>query len=88
MRMRHLALVLAGAAAIAGVGAVARLPTEDECRASGRMIDPTRRHCVDGAGFVQLREHVMLHVTGGASLLLVPVFGALLFCLARRRRTA
>jgi hypothetical protein len=38
-----------------------QFPNEADCTASGRVVDPTRRQCEAGGGYVQLREHVILH---------------------------
>lgn len=38
-----------------------QFPNETECAASGRVVDPTHRHCEAAGGYVQLREHVILH---------------------------
>jgi hypothetical protein len=44
------------------VGFLQLFPNEADCVASGRIVDPTHRHCQAAAGdFVQLREHVILH---------------------------
>jgi hypothetical protein len=67
-----------------------RLPTAETCSLSGRMIDPTRRHCValDGS-YVQLREHAELHATEiGWLLILIGSTLFLVWLIARRiRRT-
>jgi hypothetical protein len=56
--MGALAVIAAGAAAW-----IISLPNMAECRASGRVVDPTERHCEsDGpAVFVQLQEHATFH---------------------------
>jgi hypothetical protein len=62
---------LALAAAI-GVVWILRLPNKEECRASGRTVDPTERHCDSATGFQQLEEHAWFHtreVAVGAALL-------------------
>lgn len=38
-----------------------QFPNEADCTASGRVVDPTHRHCEADGGYVQLREHVILH---------------------------
>ena len=44
------------------IGFLQLFPNEADCVASGRIVDPTHRHCEAAAGsYVQLREHVMLH---------------------------
>ena len=50
--------------AVAGLAAVAwvlSLPTKTECAASGRVVDPTERHCESADGFQQLQEHAWFH---------------------------
>ena len=62
-------------------------PTEETCRASGRVVDPTGRHCVAADGYVQLREHVLFHtsqVVAIAAIVLVP--GWIGYRAVRRRR--
>lgn len=77
-RMRRVTLVrvvIAVLAAIA-IGAAAwiiSLPNMAECRASGRIVDPTERHCESGATFQQLQEHATMH----AAQVVILFFGAL-----------
>jgi hypothetical protein len=83
--MRRLILLVLLGAAI-GVGLLSRLPTADGCRASGRRVDPTGRHCLDGNGYVQLREHVIMHTV--EVLVLLGIAGVLtggVWALRRRR---
>ena len=69
-----------------GAAILSRFPYEERCRATGRTVDPTRRHCVDSTGYVQLREHVLFHTADG--LVVVAVAGALAWgSWALRRRT-
>ena len=60
-------------AAIIGFGWVFSLPSRSECTASGRIVDPTERHCVSSSGYEQLQEHALFHsreaVLGAAILL-------------------
>ena len=62
-------------AAIVGFGWVFSLPSKSECTASGRIVDPTERHCESAAGFQQLQEHALFHsretVLGAAILLAI-----------------
>jgi hypothetical protein len=60
--MKVLAGVMSISAAI-GFGWVFSLPSKEQCRASGRVVDPTERHCLDGAGYQQLEEHALFHST-------------------------
>jgi cbb3-type cytochrome oxidase subunit 3 len=53
-----------GALAVAAVSAtiwIISLPNQTECRASGRMVDPTERHCTSATGYQQLQEHATFH---------------------------
>ena len=81
--MRWIASFLAVVAVI-GFGWVVSLPSKAECVASGRVVDPTERHCESAAGYEQLQEHALLHarevVLGTA---LVVVVG---YALVRHRR--
>jgi hypothetical protein len=73
-----------GVAAVIGLWWVLSLPNKDECLASGRVVDPTERHCESPAGFQQLEEHAWFHsreVMLGAALL----WGGA-FALHRRQR--
>ena len=58
--MRFVAAILVLAAAV-GFGWVFSLPSMGECRASGRIVDPTERHCESADGYVQLQEHALFH---------------------------
>lgn len=53
--------VITAIIALAGFGWVFSLPSKKECAASGRVVDPTERHCLDGAGYQQLEEHALFH---------------------------
>ena len=73
------------AIAVAAAAWIVSLPNMAECRASGRIVDPTERHCESGATFVQLQEHATFHATQVVILALV-AFGALyiIYRLVRR----
>lgn len=74
--MRHFAR-LVGVIAIAGVAWIFSLPDRVECAASGRVVDPTERHCVAAGGFQQLQEHALFHasqVIVGAGILMAAVY--------------
>jgi hypothetical protein len=84
--MRRLAIVLAVAGVI-GFGWVFSLPSKAECVASGRVVDPTERHCESPGGFVQLEEHALFHsrdVVLGTAILVALGYGFVVF---RRRRS-
>ena len=73
-RVRQALLAILALGAL-GLGLLAPFPTRERCRASGRAVDPTGRHCVASDGYVQLREHVLFHTAevvalGGAALAL------------------
>lgn len=85
--MRWLATVLAFAAVI-GFGWVFSLPSKAECVASGRVVDPTERHCESAAGFEQLQEHALFHsreVVLGTVILVALGYGVVRYL---RRRAA
>ena len=77
----RLAVIATGIAALMlGYIAFLRLfPNEADCVATGRVVDPTHRHCeAAGGSYVQLREHVILHTWEAltyAAILAVLVFG-------------
>lgn len=79
--------VLALAAGI-GLWWVLSLPNKNECIASGRIVDPTERHCESTGGYQQLEEHAWFHsrevILGGALLWV----GAYLLHRRQRRRSA
>lgn len=84
-------LLALAAVLVVGIGLLLTLPTEDACRASGGVVDPTHRRCVAGASSVQLREHILEHATD--PVLCVPtalLVGLGLWFAARtdRRRTS
>ena len=77
-------LVIFGA--IIGFGWVLSLPSKAECVASGRIVDPTERHCESSAGYQQLQEHALFHsrdVVLGATVLFAIGYAAYRY---RRRR--
>jgi hypothetical protein len=85
--MRYVAAFLLVAAAV-GFGWVFSLPSKSECTASGRIVDPTERHCESPDGFQQLQEHALFHsrdVLLGTAILLAAGYGAHRFW--RRRRS-
>ncbi|MGH8678417.1 MAG: hypothetical protein ACREUQ_08725 [Burkholderiales bacterium] len=69
---RRTLLVIGLAGCIVGWLWLWRLPTEEVCSRTGRIVDPTHRHCValDGS-YVQLREHMEGHATEAVWLLLL-----------------
>jgi len=58
--MRWLVTLLA-VTAIIGFGWVFTLPSKAQCVASGRVVDPTERHCESATGYQQLEEHALFH---------------------------
>ena len=52
-------------AVIVGFGWVFSLPSKSECLESGRVVDPTERHCESPTGYVQLQEHALFHSREG-----------------------
>jgi hypothetical protein len=58
--MRFVVTFLAIAALVGAVW-VFSLPTKADCVASGRVVDPTERHCESAGGYQQLREHAFFH---------------------------
>ena len=85
--MRYVAAFLLVAAAV-GFGWVFSLPSKSECTASGRIVDPTERHCESPDGYQQLQEHALFHsrdVLLGTALLLGVGYGARRYW---RRRSA
>ena len=74
--MRYVAIGI-GVAALIGFGWVFSLPSKAECVASGRVVDPTERHCESPTGYQQLREHALFHsrdVILGAALVLAGAY--------------
>lgn len=49
--------------AIAATAWIISLPSIAECRLSGRVVDPTERHCESGTTYQQLQEHATFHAT-------------------------
>ena len=69
--------VLLAISAFIGIGWVVTLPNRAQCAASGRVVDPSERHCEAAGGYVQLREHALFHsreVALGAALLWVAAY--------------
>jgi hypothetical protein len=58
--MRFVVAFLAVASLVGGAW-VFSLPTKAECVASGRVVDPTERHCESSDGYQQLQEHALFH---------------------------
>lgn len=84
--MRYVAAFLI-LAAVLGFGWVFSLPSKSECTASGRVVDPTERHCESADGYEQLQEHALFHsrdVVLGTVVLLAVGYGVHRW----RRRTA
>ena len=85
----RLAVGIMVVAAAIGFAWVFSLPDKDECVASGRVVDPTERHCQDARGYQQLHEHALFHtrdVAVGAGILFAVGYGVHRY--VRRRRTA
>jgi hypothetical protein len=64
---------LLAAVALGAAVWIVSLPNMAECRASGREVDSTERHCDSASDFVQLQEHATFHavqvvVMGGVLL--------------------
>ena len=49
--------------AIAALVWIGSLPDRAECSASGRVVDPTERHCETSTGYQQLQEHALFHAS-------------------------
>lgn len=77
-------------AAIIGFGWVFSLPSKAECVASGRVVDPTERHCQAATGYQQLQEHALFHagevVLG--TVILIAVGSALVWYVRRHSQQA
>ena len=87
MRRTVWALLLVLSVCTLAVGLLLQFPTRESCRASGRVVDPTERHCVAADGYVQLREHVLFHASQVVVLLGVALaLGTLGYWVVRRRR--
>jgi hypothetical protein len=52
-----------GLVALVAAGWNVSLPDQAECAASGRVVDPTERHCEATDGYVQLQEHALFHAS-------------------------
>ena len=80
-------LVLLSVATIATLVYLATLPSQAECRATGRIVDPTERHCESGDGFQQLQGHAAFHATeAGLGVLILLAGGfAIRVVIARSR---
>jgi hypothetical protein len=90
MKGRTCVRILIAALAVAAVGAatwIISLPNQTECRASGRMVDPTERHCTSATGYQQLQEHATFHAIHGVLVSLVVLVGAYIIYRIIRRRS-
>lgn len=80
-------IVIAAVLLVAAATAMlSRLPSAASCRSSGRVVDPTGRHCLDATGYVQLREHVLFHTQ--EVVVLLAIAGALVWSYRVLRRRA
>jgi hypothetical protein len=90
MKSRIVARILVGLLAASTVGAaiwIISLPDKAECRASGRIVDPTERHCTSATGYQQLQEHATFHAVQIALAALVVLAGAYIIYRIIRRRS-
>ena len=79
-------VITAVALGILGAGLLVRFPTKADCTASGRVVDPTERHCVAADGYEQLREHVLFHTAQVVTVALgLAMLGLVVRWAARRR---
>lgn len=69
-RAVRVAALLASAVTIAATLWIVQLPDEAECRASGRIVDPTLRHCESGAAYQQLQGHATFHAFQVAAIVI------------------
>jgi hypothetical protein len=61
---RALLRVVVGVLSIVAIGGSAwilSLPNRAECRASGRIVEPTERYCLSGTESQLLEEHAIFH---------------------------
>jgi hypothetical protein len=92
--VRAFVRVLLGALVVTAAGAAAwiiSLPNMAECRASGRVVDPTERHCESGgpATYQQLQEHATMHAAQVVIYALVVAAGVyVIYRLVRRLSAA
>jgi len=90
MKGRTSLRIFIGALAVSAVGAsmwIISLPDKAECRASGRIVDPTERHCTSSTGYQQLQEHATFHAIQIVVPSLVVLAGAyIIYRIIRRRR--
>lgn len=85
--------ILAGALVVAAIAVgtwIVRLPNMAECRASGRVVDPTERHCESGgpAAYQQLQEHATMHAVQVVIYAFLALTGAYVIYRLVRRLTA
>ena len=86
--LRFLAGLLS-VAAIATLVYLGTLPSKAECRASGRTVDPTERHCESDGGYEQLQEHAAFHASQAWIAVVAVLAGGLAIrYFVRRRRAA
>ena len=81
--------VFVGALAALSLGVLAwiiSLPSMAECRASGRVVDPTERHCTSTTGYEQLQEHAAFHAVQVVVYCAVLLVGAYIIYRVMRRR--
>ena len=86
MRRMVVVIVIAAVAATIWIGT---FPTKAECRASGRVVDPTERHCEGAVGYEQLQEHVWFHASEvliGAIVLVAIIYAGRRLYQRRRSR--
>ena len=79
---------LLGFAAIVGLAWILSLPSEAECTASGRVVDPTERHCEHPGGYQQLEEHAFFHASHVAIVAVVVLAAGLVVRRFLVRRSA
>ena len=90
MKGRPSVRILIGALAVPAAGAatwIISLPDKAECRASGRIVDPTDRHCTSATGYQQLQEHATFHAIQVVLVSLVILAGAYIIYRIIRRRS-
>ena len=86
--MRRAAAII-GLALLATFLVISTYPTQAECVASGRVVDPTERHCQARDGYEQLQEHIWFHtsqVLVGVSVLVAVGYIAYRYSAHRRSR--
>jgi hypothetical protein len=91
--VRAFVRVVIGALVVIAAGVAAwiiSLPNIAECRALGRVVDPTERHCESGgpATYQQLQEHATMHAAQVVMYAFVVLGGAYVIYRLVRRLTA